>query len=510
LCLSFANLSFYRVWEEILAYRPSDTFFMKDVPSRADYLAAMAAVLLSAAILFAAWLCRRYLGPKAFRVVQFLSLGLIVLPLNGVRASFRSQFWFFQSPVLHSVGSRGAAFVVLPAAVAILWAAWRWQKPVVKVAAGGLMLLSPLCLFTFGQAVWDAARYQGPQLRDLPAAPALAVSGAGPRVVWIIFDEWDYRLTFIDRPAGLAMPATDRLRSECLSASDARPPGSDTVISLPAYFTGRVLETTYRGRQFYSRQAGFLRRIPWQQTPNVFAAARSAGFNVAIAGFYLPYSRMFNNSLTECAWWPQPWQANSTGDNVAQKILGQTRTVLETESFSPFGQSLSTRHQVRVCQEFLEKAKAEASNPAMGFVFLHAPIPHAPHAYNRRTGRFDGKNNPLGGYVDSLALMDRALSEIRQEMERSGQWERTALIATSDHPDRTSRVIDGKFDPRIPFLLKLPGETKAASYGSRFNTIVTADLVLSILRGKVSSVADALAWLDQHRQYSEDPVPAGK
>lgn len=510
LCLSFANLSFFRVWEEILTYRPNDTFFMKETPSRADYLAAITAVLLAAAALFAmVRLCREYLRPNAFRVVQFLSLGLIILPLNGIRASLRNQFSFFQSPILHSIGMRAAVFVLLPAAVAVLWLAWRWQKLIVKVAAGGLILVSPLCIFTFGQALWGAERYQGPQLRDLPAAPPLAASGAGPRVVWIIFDEWDYRLTFVDRPAGLSMPATDRLRSECLSASDARPPGSDTIISMPAYFTGRVMETTYRGPQFYSRQTEFLRQIPWPQTSNIFAAVRKAGFNTALAGFYFPYSRMFNNSLTECAWWPQPWQMNSTGDYLAQKALGQMVSLFETESFSPFGQSASTRHQARICREFLERAKAEASNPAMGFVFLHAPIPHAPHAYNRHTGNFDGKNNPLSGYVDSLALMDRALSEIRQEMENSGQWERTALIASSDHPYRTSEAIDGKSDPRIPFLLKLPGETKAASYDGQFNTIVSADLVLSILRGKISSVADALAWLEQRRQYSEDPVPAG-
>ena len=146
---------------------------------------------------------------------------------------------------------------------------------------------------------------------------------------------------------------------------------------------GVDIRTTYRGPQFYSRQTEFLRRIPWQQTPNVFAAARSAGFNVALAGYYFPYSRMFNNSLTECAWWPQPLQINSTGDTLARKIRGQIESVFETESFSPFGQSLSTRHQARICREFLEKAKAEASNPAMGFVFLHAPIPHAPHAPTR-------------------------------------------------------------------------------------------------------------------------------
>ncbi len=39
LCLSLANLCFLRVWEETLAYRKSDMFLMKEIPSQLDYLA---------------------------------------------------------------------------------------------------------------------------------------------------------------------------------------------------------------------------------------------------------------------------------------------------------------------------------------------------------------------------------------------------------------------------------------------------------------------------------------
>ena len=46
-----------------------------------------------------------------------------------------------------------------------------------------------------------------------------------PRVVWIIFDEADYRMIFEQRPASLEMPEFDRLREESLSANNAISPG---------------------------------------------------------------------------------------------------------------------------------------------------------------------------------------------------------------------------------------------------------------------------------------------
>ncbi len=187
-------------------------------------------------------------------------------------------------------------------------------------------------------------------------------------------------------------------------------------------------------------------------------------------------------------------------------MVGQTVSLVETNALSPFGQSQGTRSKVRMYNEWMERAKNALSDPTMGFVFLHAPVPHAPHPYNRFTGRFDERNNPLQGYVDSLALMDRMLSELRVEMEKNGAWARTTLLLSADHPFRAAQGIDGKFDIRVPFMLKLPGQTTAAAFDTPFNTIVAANLLLSIMHGEVSTVPDVVSWLERHHQDTEASV----
>jgi arylsulfatase A-like enzyme len=218
---------------------------------------------------------------------------------------------------------------------------------------------------------------------------------------------------------------------------------------------------------------------------------------------------MFDAFVTDCAWWPLPVQANSTGETFLQKVLGQTVSLVETDTLSPFGQSSAMRYKTRIYQQFLERSKTAVSDPATGFVFLHVPVPHAPHSYNRVTGRFDQKNRPLTGYIDSLALLDRMLSDLRREMEKSGLWGKTALLLSADHPYRTAEAIDGKFDRRVPFLLRLPGVTTSATFDEPFNTVITANLVLSILDRTISSTADSTRWLEKHHQETEAPVPAG-
>src|SRR5262249_39249933 len=153
---------------------------------------------------------------------------------------------------------------------------------------------------------WAAANYDTGTLRDGPGAARQTPNGTSRRVLWIIFDEWDYRLTFEDRPAGLALPALDRFRSESLSATDAHTPALDTAAVLPALLTGRDL---IHANQKMAPEA-------WVKLPTVFSAARQAGFNTAVIGWYLPYCRILSGSLCDCAWWSLPVQANSTGNTL--------------------------------------------------------------------------------------------------------------------------------------------------------------------------------------------------
>jgi arylsulfatase A-like enzyme len=90
------------------------------------------------------------------------------------------------------------------------------------------------------------------------------------------------------------------------------------------------------------------------------------------------------------------------------------------------------------------------------------------------------------------------LGRLRAALEEQGLWEQTWLLVTADHSWRESHRYDGRFDERIPWLLKAPGHTEASEFCQPFNTVATRHLLLAILRHEVSNLAQARDWLERH------------
>jgi hypothetical protein len=501
IALSLANLCYLRVWSELLTYRRSDTYLMKSPPGPAALAAVVTNVLLLTAVLWGSvFLARKWLSKSQFRWVQTGFLLFLAVPANAVRAVASQYFPYLKSPLIVLLGPKGVAalgfvlVVIAGAVIALL------RRRVATIAATALVLFLPFCAVTFGQGIWKIATYHAPDFSSSPLMKPLPSAIAAPRVVWIIFDEWDYRLTFIDPDTGLRLPEVERLAREAFVADHALPPGPETPISIPAYFTGRpVQHVEYDGaRELQITFAGANRPAPWSQQPSIFSRAQSLGLNTAAVEWFHPTCRILS-ALTSCEWWEMPLQFNSMGRTYWQLLPGQTRSLFETTLFSAFGQSLSVEQQVVTYREMLRHGIAVANDPAYGFSFIHLPVPHAPHAYNRRTGQFTLRNSPIRGYFDSLALLDRTLGEIRKSMEASGMWDKTTLLITSDHPYREAEQIDDKSDPRIPYLLKMASGKEQYVYDKSFNAVLTQDLVLSILRGEVARPTDVGSWLDANR-----------
>jgi arylsulfatase A-like enzyme len=190
------------------------------------------------------------------------------------------------------------------------------------------------------------------------------------------------------------------------------------------------------------------------------------------------------------------------GDGFWQVLPNQTRSLFETNLLSLFGRSLTVEQQTGVYRAMMKQAESLLGDRDFGFTLVHLPIPHAPHAYNRKTGTFTLSNSPIAGYVDSLALLDRTVGEMRRTMESAGTWDSTTVLFTSDHPYRDAEQLDGKSDPRIPYILKLAGQKEAVAYTQEFNAVLTADLLLGVLRGEITDAASATAWLDRNRTRS--------
>jgi arylsulfatase A-like enzyme len=171
---------------------------------------------------------------------------------------------------------------------------------------------------------------------------------------------------------------------------------------------------------------------------------------------------------------------------------------LETTLFSPFGQSLSVQQHARDYIQMEGILNALVTDTRLGLVYAHLPAPHFPFVYDPATNKLTRKNVTVRGYLDELALLNRTVAGLRKILEDSGTWDETIVLLTSDHRFRDSESLDGKSDPRVPFLLKMRGQYTRLSLDAQFNTVTVGELVLAMLQGDVSTPAQAAGWLQKN------------
>jgi len=503
--LSFANICYLRIWSELLTYRRSDAYLMVTPPRPVEYFAVMTNVLLAAAVLWGlSIVAERVLRGRNIRFAEMAVVLGLAIPLNAIRTVLSARFPYLKSPLIILLGMRGVVVLGLCLAIAGTLALIFWHRKIAAAAVAVLMILSPFCAVTFAQALWRASHFDAREYASKPVVPMNAGARTSPRVLWIIADEWDYRLSFVDRDPSLALPELDRLCQGSVHAEHALPPGAETPISIPAYYGGRSIDRViWDGpRTLRLHLVKPSEDLEWSAQTNVFQRAGGLGFNTALVEWFHPACRILSG-LNYCTWRPMAMQHNSMGDSFGQILPNQARSLFETTMFSVFGRSLALEQQTAVYHAILKEAKAVATDRNFGFSVVHLPVPHAPHAYNRRTGDFTLRNAPIGGYVDSLALLDRTVGEIRRAMEGTGAWDSTTVLFTSDHPYREAEQLDGRSDPRIPYILKLAGQMQGVDYQGEFNTVLTADLLLAVLRGEIADAGQATAWLDRNCEHSK-------
>ena len=488
IALSLANLLFIQSWFGLLF--SEDLGYYNKIPVNTAALLALGMNLLGFAALFWFALVRvRRTRHRWLKIAARVGLcALMLVPLNfarlellGVRGT--EMISFLKSPLGFALG------VVTMAAVL------RWSRLAARSATMAVVVFLPLAALTLGH-ITLAVIHPPPPFPDRLAATPLPAGITPPtaRVLWIIFDELDQRIVFTQRPPGVALPELDRLRRQSLYAPNAYPPAGNTRLSLPALTTGRpVAETRPIGASDLrltfadTRQEG-----AWSEQPTVFSQARALGVRGALVGWYHPYARIFGASLDYCEWYPYPPFEQARDWTLAASMIHQICATL-----SPLQQR---RLQVRLYENSRRDALTFATNAALGLTFLHLPVPHVPGIYAPAQRRLTMWNlSRTQGYVDNLALADRTLGDLRQAMEQAGLWDKTWVLISSDHWWRESARYDGRTDHRVPFLLKPAEATGTLDYPPAFNTILSADLLLAILKGEVTRAGQLVPWLDAHR-----------
>jgi hypothetical protein len=368
-----------------------------------------------------------------------------------------------------------------------------------------LVLSAPLCPLFFIQGLAQIRTYTAGLYPHAHIAGALPNPTSNPaRVVWVVFDEWDYRLTFEATPQPVKLPEVERLASESLFATHAYKAGPATAYAIPSLIDGRRFTSVDLDRpdEVILRASTGDPAVRWGEEPNIFSRARAAGFNTHLIGWYLPYCRSLGTSLSTCDWWPMDSYGTQRAPTVGGNMVIAWRSLIETEGRSLFGRTLATDAHIGTTNQMVQKALESVQEPTGGLWFVHLPFPHAPFLYNGQKHVFEdiSWNGDFGRYFGNLVLVDDTLGEFRRRLERAGLWDSTTLLFTTDHPLRLSARVDGKTDDRVPFILKLAHQDRSIRIDSVFDTTITADLLKSVLLGQVSDPQSAVDWIHAHSE----------
>lgn len=526
IAFSVANLCFFKAWSEALSpLSPAYLYFWRDYPGYAPIISLAINVFLLTTIFYACFSLLWRLGGSTFHNLARASFLIIFLrALNLARAQTVSTH------ELRSLFGRVGLFAI-GTLLLVLLVLGIVRFGLARVAGGAAIIalvISPFGLVGLTQASWLAIKY-GRIWQERPLAPILTANAkAQPRVLWLIFDEMSEDQVFGDRSAGLSLPSLDRLQAEALQATNAFPPAGHTTQSIPALLIGRLIASVRPAGPhelmltFPAQPAA----VGWTSQPDIFTEARAAGFNTAIVGWYHPYCRVLGDRLTSCLWEP----ANEPRRlSIEERLL---RPGVDLLPMLPFTGNYRDRlvrrtgEEIRIAhlagyQTLLAAATKAATNPTFGLTFIHLPVPHPPYIYDRRKGVWD--TTEQREYLDNLALADRTLGELRLAMERAGTWEGTTIVISSDHWWRkdywrrfavgpywgsTDALYLGRIDHRIPFLVRMAGQKTASRYEAPFNTVLTHDLILDIMKQRISNPEQIPAWLDMHKTIGESPYQA--
>ena len=527
LAFSLANLCFSSVWRVVLSPQSlSFLYYWKQSPGYAALAALALNVFLLTIIFFLAWtVIHRYGSPSFTVIAKGAFLFILFRALNNLRIQFDQLGTRNLRAVL---GHEGYILAGIFLSAAFLFLLVRFGLNRVARSAGGVVLfLSPFGFIGFAQATWIAVRYGRPAGEVRKPAPAFTSEPVSrPRVVWMIFDEMDERLAFAERPASLNLPEFDRFRAEATIATNAFPPAGHTSQSIPALITGELISAVKP-----VGPAELMLSIPgrnitagWSTQPNVFSETRAMGLNTALVGWYHPYCRVIGDSLTKCYWEAASQRLDTSKLSVLKTLIQQERELTDLAPLpsrwrpKPYLKTLETDRAGHLTDynRLVKEAKSVSADRQFALTLIHLPVPHPPDIYNRAEGRFDSSGDD--SYLDCLALADRTFGDLRRAMEAAGVWDDTTVVISSDHwwraemwRDKTfwseeDAVIAGaKSDHRVPFLVKLSGQKGGSVYDSPVNTVLTHDLILDVLSGKISNANEVPAWLALNRTIGESP-----
>ena len=487
---SLANLLFIRSW--LTSFDRSSNYFNSQMMPPQYYVALLVCVAVTASIFYLCGLIIIRVGkPLLIDLSKWFILFFFLIVINGLRIQLAGRlFWLDFTWLFNSVGQRVVLLVTALMLLAAGGLCYRFSEQCKKTSITLALILSPFMIFTLPVAAIRAVIPETMANFNLkPAAPPINISPPkGPRVLWLIFDELGMRESFSQRPKEISLLAFDRLRSESIFLTDAHSPSKSTLLSFPAYITGRLVDSAlprdegelllkFRGNEEY---------LPWSQQKNIFQDVEDKGFNTALLGGMLhPYGRVIGHTVTYTEVKLPSKQSNGSNQTFTQFCIHHFYNVASTlpkkmlfirivEKLTPRQSAEIRRTVVEGIPKTTENIIKFSTDSSYGLVFVHLPVPHYPWIFNVSQNEFIW-DTPGDGYAGNLVAADRVLGDVRKRLEKAGVWNDLHVVITSDHWYR-----DQISDTRVPVIIKLAGEVNPQVFNEEYNTVRLTNLIRKI------------------------------
>lgn len=458
------------------------------------HLDSIAIILLSSFFSAFVFFCLRINTKFSAWIVDSILFLSLVLILNILRVDFfniLSRKTVFEHSTLFSLGS-----------VVLIIFGIRFRKNIIAFSRLSVLLVTPVTLLMVFNLIWAGVLLAPEQSGWVSYSSLLErtkdTERPKKRVVWMIFDELDYRFLFEYPRSDVELSNFQKLKNEAFMATNATPPANMTFLSMPALTTGlNIKGSTEVPRGDFILTLDGSKKISWKRSSNIFSKANKLGARVAIYGDKQspPYCKLFHKQADACWEQAQPWLENNSAikripiiwRELLKAIPGARNYFEEKERL--YHPNIWANSNI----EFTKGIQKALSNAGLDFTFIHVTVPHTPIFYNRIENDYRKDSNSLeANYFDNLELADKMFGKFRAAMEKSALWNKTNVIISADHSCRNNycsilKDLNLKQDPRVPFIVKLSNQKTSAFYSQPINTIQTERLIIELLKRDVKA-----------------------
>lgn len=499
ICLSASNLLFLNTWSEI--YPGSEDQYVKGITiSPMTLIALWTNILIIAGFLFLFY--KSLHKSKSFNsltiIASFLFLAILFLPCYRILV----QYYHFLHPINLRKAISRSGIIVLAATLPVLIisvAVWKSQRFLLFIR-GILLVLSPAPFILSIPILRTISKYENTRVVVDPVVDHAHTRH--PRVVVLIFDEWDYEYTFSERPPRIQLPEIDRFCRQYGNYTSCWPPSGQTIRSIPSLATGKHWLGAVPGQagELLLKDPETNRWKQWSDIDDLFVYTAGLGWKTQMIQWLhqIPASYVQKRpGLTvhhhpDSPEWDEAQKAYRTYRGSV--VRGWRQLILSFQAFYRIAhQKNPIPDRVSMVNSMTRELLTAVRSKNDDLIWAHLPFPHLPGIIDSKTGAFLDHPNSAASNLDNMLLVDQTLHALRVQMESQGDWEQSLIVLTADHWQRENATENIPSNPgkyardqgyRVPLLVKWPYQSKPWIHDEPVSNTSIRGMIEAVAKGQ--------------------------